>query len=263
MDLQLRGKRALVLASSRGLGAGIAETLAAEGAHVMVTGRDKTRLAELCAQLNARDMGGKAKFVCADMAESSAVEALAHAVDTEFDGLDILVNNSSGPAGGPVSATRPEQWLASFTMMVENIISLTNMVLPGMRERKWGRILTLASSGVEQPITNLGLSNTLRSALVGWSKTLAGEIAGDGVTANILIPGRIHTQRVDELDAAAAARTGTTAEAAAAASRASIPIGRYGRVEEFAATAAFLVSGPASYITGARIRCDGGYIKSI
>jgi len=263
MDLQLSGKRALVLASSRGLGAGIAETLAAEGAHVMVTGRDEARLAALCARLNALGTGGTATFTRVDMAESTAVETLARAVDNAFGGLDILVNNSGGPAGGPISAIGAEQWLASFTVMVERIVSLTNAVLPGMRARKWGRILTLASSGVEQPIANLGLSNALRSTLVGWSKTLAGEVAGDGVTANILIPGRIHTQRIDELDAAAAARTGTTAEAVAATSRASIPSGRYGRVEEFAATAAFLVSGPASYITGARIRCDGGYIKSI
>ena len=150
-----------------------------------------------------------------------------------------------------------------FQMMVHRVIDLTNRVLPGMREAGWGRILTIASSGVIQPIPNLALSNTLRSALVGWSKSLSNEVAGDGVCVNMLLPGRIHTERVDELDNANASKSGKAVEDVREASRLAIPAKRYGDVAEFAAVAAFLVSGKASYVTGSVIRCDGGATKSV
>ena len=169
--------------------------------------------------------------------------------------------------GGPPLAAMADTPLAvlreQFDAMVMRVIELSCLCLPAMRQAGWGRILTVASSGVVQPIPNLGLSNTLRSALVGWSKTLAGEVGRDGVTVNILLPGRIHTERLDELDAAAAGRQGKSLAEVAAASHATIPLGRYGTVEEFAAVAAFLVSGPASYVTGSMIRCDGGMIRSV
>ncbi len=262
MDLGLEGRRALVLASSRGLGLGIATTLVAEGATVLLTGRNAVRLEAAAAALTDRGPG-KALAAPCDMADADAVARLADAAAERLGGVDILVNNTGGPAPGAVATLAPEVWSSAFTVMVERVIALTNALLPGMRAAGWGRILTLTSSGVEQPIPNLGASNALRATLVGWSKTLAAEIAADGVTANILIPGRIHTDRVDELDAAAAARAGKSVEEIAAASRASIPMGRYGRVEEFAAVAAFLVSAQASYVTGARIRCDGGMIRAI
>jgi len=147
--------------------------------------------------------------------------------------------------------------------MVLSVVSLTARLLPQMRAQGWGRIVTIGSSGVIQPIPNLGLSNALRSALVGWSKSLSLDVAADGVTVNMLLPGRIHTERVDELDIAAATRTGQSLEDTRAASRATIPAGRYGDVAEFAAVAAFLASAPASYVTGSLIRCDGGAIKSV
>lgn len=262
MDMQLTNKRALVLASSRGLGLGVATELVKEGAEVLLTGRDVARLEAAAKELT--EMGpGRADWLQCDLAEEDAVARIAAAVNERMGGVDILVNNTGGPAPGPITQSQPAAWQAAFTTMVERVISLTNALLPGMRAQKWGRILTLTSSGVEQPIPNLGVSNTLRMALVGWSKTLAAEIAADNVTANILIPGRIHTARVDELDAAAAARSGKTVEEIAAASRATIPAGRYGTVEEYAAVAAFLVSGPASYVTGSKIRCDGGMIRSV
>ena len=143
------------------------------------------------------------------------------------------------------------------------IFKLAALVLPGMRERGWGRILTIASTGVVQPIPNLVMSNALRSSLVGWSKTLAAEVAKDGVTANLVLPGRIQTDRVDELDAANAKAQGKSVEEIAAAARASIPAGRYGRVEEFADTVCFLASERASYITGSLVRVDGGAVRSV
>ncbi|MDH2328948.1 SDR family oxidoreductase [Cereibacter sp. SYSU M97828] len=262
MDLQLRNRRALVLASSRGLGLGVASALVAEGAHVLLTGRDAARLQSAAEALSSSGPG-RADWVTCDLSKKGAVDTLVGAVADKMGGIDILVNNSGGPAPGPVAASQPDQWQAGFGMMVEPLVALTHALLPQMRAQKWGRILTLGSSGVEQPIPNLGISNSLRGALAGWSKTLAAEVAGEGVTANMLIPGRIHTDRVDELDAAAGARSGLTQAEVAAASRATIPAGRYGRIEEFAAVAAFLVSGAASYVTGSIVRCDGGMIRGI
>ncbi|EPX81869.1 SDR family oxidoreductase [Salipiger mucosus] len=262
MDLGLNGKRALVLASSRGLGLGIAEALVAEGAHVLLTGRDATRLEEAAARLTEGGPG-RADFAVADLAAPDAVAQLQAAATDKLGGVDILVNNTGGPPPGPITETSSEAWVSSFSTMVERVIGITNALLPAMRAQGWGRVLTLTSSGVEQPIPNLGMSNTLRAALLGWSKTTASEVAGDGVTCNVLLPGRIHTARVDDLDAAAAKRQGKSAEEVAAASRASIPTGRYGKVEEFASVAAFLVSEKASYVTGAKVRCDGGMIRSI
>ncbi|MEI4472976.1 SDR family oxidoreductase [Frigidibacter sp. MR17.24] len=262
MDLQLTGRRALVLASSRGLGLGVATALVAEGAHVLLTGRDADRLAAAAADLTARGPG-RADWTACDLGAEGAVETLVAAVADKLGGIDILVNNSGGPAPGPVHASQPESWRKGFESMIAPIVALTHALVPQMRAQGWGRVLTLASSGVAQPIPNLGISNSLRAALQGWSKTLATEVAADGVTANLLLPGRIHTDRVDELDAAAAARTGKTPAEVATASRATIPAGRYGRVEEFAAVAAFLCSGPASYVTGTSVRCDGGMIRGV
>ena len=148
-------------------------------------------------------------------------------------------------------------------MMVLRVIELTNLCIPELKKHGEGRVLTVGSGGVVQPIPNLGMSNTLRSALVGWNKTVSTEVAKDGITSNMLIPGRIHTERVDELDAAAAKRQNKTVEEVAEASRVMIPTGRYGRVDEFASVAAFLVSSRASYVTGSVVRCDGGQIRGV
>ncbi|MBE0531447.1 MAG: SDR family oxidoreductase [Rhodospirillales bacterium] len=262
MNIGLAGKRAVVTASSRGLGLGIAEALAREGAHVLLSGRTEERLAKATAEINARGQG-QADYFVADLAHAEAAEAIHHATLKAMGGTDILVNNTGGPPLAAMAETPLEVLRGQFDAMVMRVIELSCLCLPGMRQAGWGRILTVASSGVVQPIPNLGLSNTLRSALVGWSKTLAGEVGRDGVTVNVLLPGRIHTERLDELDGAAASRQGKTVAEIAAASHAVIPLGRYGTVEEFAAVAAFLVSGPASYVTGSMIRCDGGMIRSV
>ena len=262
MDLGLTGKRAVVTASSRGLGLGIAEALAAEGADVFLTGRSGDRLAKAVDAINAKGCG-RAHFAVADLAKADAATAIHRAALDAMGGIDVLVNNTGGPPLGPIAEASLTVLRDHFEMMVARVIELTHLCLPAMRRAGWGRVLTVTSSGVVQPIPNLGLSNTLRAALVGWSKTLAGEVGRDGVTVNVLIPGRIHTERVDELDGLAAKRQGKTVTEVAAASHAMIPIGRYGRVEEFAAVAAFLVGGPASYVTGSLIRCDGGIIRSV
>lgn len=244
MDLGIAGKRALVLGGLKGLGLAVADALRAEGAEVIAASRSAPGAARL------------------DLADRASVEALASDL-LGGGGVDILVNNSGGPAPGPAATATVEDWTRGFEAMAANLFHLTTLLLPPMRERGWGRIATIVSSGVEQPIPNLAVSNGVRAAIVGWSKTLAAEVAGDGVTVNVVLPGRIHTDRVDALDAANAARSGTDIEAVRAASRATIPAGRYGRPEEFAAVVAFLCSAKASYVTGSRVRCDGGMIRGI
>lgn len=262
MDLGLTGKRALVMSSSRGLGLGIADALAAEGANVLLTGRSEDRLKEATQAINARG-GGIAGWVAADLADGKSVEILAKAAEEAMGGVDCLLANTGGPPPGRMAHADLSVLAKHFDMMVLRVMEVAAAVVPGMRERGWGRILTIGSSGVEQPIPNLGLSNALRSSLVGWSKSMSNELAGDGITVNMILPGRIHTERVDELDAAAAKRTGKSVEEVAAASRATIPAGRYGTVEEFAKVATFLLSDAAGYVTGGLIRVDGGLIRSV
>jgi 3-oxoacyl-[acyl-carrier protein] reductase len=262
MDLGIKGKRALVLASSRGLGLGIAKALAQEGANVLLCGRSGEQLDANCKAINAQGKG-KADWIWADLSEDNFVGSVTAAVQEKFGGLDILVNNTGGPTPGTTEDMTPEKLETYFFSMVARVITLTNALLPGMKVQGWGRILTVASSGVIEPIANLALSNTLRPALAGWSKTLASEVAGHGVTTNLLLPGSILTARLDDLDGAAAKRTGKSVADIRVEKEARIPVGRYGKVEEFAATAAFLCSQPASYITGSLIRCDGGAARSV
>jgi 3-oxoacyl-[acyl-carrier protein] reductase len=260
MDLGLSGKRALVLSSSRGLGLGIAQALAAEGADVMLTARSADRLKAAAETINARGKG-RAHTHAGDLA--GGVEAIHRAAVEALGGIDVLVANTGGPPARTALAVKPEEWTPQFQAMVAPVFHLASLVLPGMQERRWGRLVTVASSGVIQPIPNLAMSNALRSAILGWSKTLAAEVAKDGITVNLVLPGRIDTDRLAELDAANAKAQGKTVEEVSAAAIGTIPVGRYGRVEEFGDVVAFLASERASYITGSMIRIDGGMIRSV
>jgi 3-oxoacyl-[acyl-carrier protein] reductase len=260
MDLGLAGKRALVLSSSRGLGRGVAESLAAEGANVMMTARSGDRLQAAVEAINARGQGRAHAFV-ADL--KADVEKIHAAAMEALGGIDILVANTGGPPARTALNVQPDEWMPQFEAMVVPVFRLAALVLPGMRERKFGRILTIASTGVQQPIPNLVISNALRSSIVGWSKTLSAEVAKDGITVNVVLPGRIETDRTGELDAANAKAQGKTVEQVAEASRTMIPAARYGRVQEFADVVCFLASERASYVTGSSIRVDGGSVRSI
>src|SRR5215212_4662428 len=260
MDLGLAGKRALVLSSSRGLGLGVAESLAHEGAHVMMTARSGDRLEAAASRINASGPGRAHTFV-GDLAQN--VEAIHEAAQRALGGVDILVANTGGPPARTALEVRGEEWVPQFEAIALPVFKIAALVLPGMRERGWGRILTIASSGVVQPIPNLVLSNALRSSIVGWSKTLATEVAKDGITVNLVLPGRIQTARVEELDAANAKAKGKSVEEIAEAARTSIPAARYGTVEEFADVVCFLASTRASYVTGSMIRVDGGAVRSV
>lgn len=275
MDLGIAGKTALVAASTGGLGLAVARALAAEGARVAVVGRRRDRAKEIVAELQAaygtgtlasgslRSSGFDAVAIEADLGTPEGIESAVDQTVANLGPIDILVLNGPGPKPGAAATLSSDEMAAAFDLLVKPHHALVSRVLPGMRERRWGRILAIGSSGVTAPLPNLAVSNTGRAALAGYLKTLAAEVALDDVTVNLLLPGRIATDRVTQLDQAAAKRRGTTLEDIQLESRKTIPARRYGERAEFGAAAAFLCSAPASYITGVALRCDGGLIRSL
>jgi 3-oxoacyl-[acyl-carrier protein] reductase len=261
LDLGLNDRTALVMGAGGGLGGAIAATLAAEGARVAVADIDLAAAERTASAIAAR--GGRALPVAWDLADLGMIAGNLARIEAELGPVDVLVNNTGGPPPTPVAGQDPAQWSKHFGAMVLSVIAITDAVLPGMRARKWGRVITSTSSGVVAPIANLGISNALRLSLVGWSKTLAREVGGDGITCNIVLPGRIATARISYLDEQKAKREGRTVEDVARESTASIPVGRYGNPQEYGDVVAFLASARASYITGSIIRIDGGLIPSI
>jgi 3-oxoacyl-[acyl-carrier protein] reductase len=261
MDLGLKGKTALILGGSKGLGRGVADALAAEGVAVALVARSKETLNEAVAQIKAT--GAQAIGFAADTGDWSSLEAAANGARAELGPIDILLNNSGGPPASRVIGVKPEIWEQQFHTMVLSFFRLTDLLVPSMRERKWGRIINIASESVVQPIPQIAISNTLRGAVVGWAKTLAGEVARDGVTVNTLLPGAFDTDRVRQIQQATSAREGVSLEEFAQRAARGIPVGRMGRAEEFGAAAAFIASQWAGYITGSLIRLDGGSIRSI
>jgi 3-oxoacyl-[acyl-carrier protein] reductase len=265
MDFGLNGKTALVLGAGGGLGRAISIALAGEGAKIAVADIDTKAIAETEAALAS--LGGKGDVktmgLVWDLADLSSIDAHIKSIETELGPVDILVNITGGPPPTPASGQDPAMWSKHFQSMVLSVIAITDRVLPSMRQRKWGRVITSTSSGVVSPIPNLAISNALRLSLVGWSKTLAREVGRDGITANIILPGRIATGRIKFLDETKAKRESRSLEDVVAESVSTIPLGRYGMPEEYAAAVAFLASERAAYITGSVIRVDGGLIASI
>lgn len=261
MDLGIAGKTALVFGAGSGLGQAIALALGREGAHVWCAGRNSATLEATATAI--RQAGGTADVQTWDLADLSVIDTNMSRIEAASGPVGILINNTGGPPPTTAQAQSPDLWLSNFQSMVLSVIAITDRVLPGMRAAKWGRIITSTSSGVVSPIANLGISNALRLSLVGWSKTLAREVGRDGITANIVLPGRIATSRIQFLDEQRAKRENRPIETVASDSLASIPVGRYGDPAEYGDTVAFIASTRASYITGSTIRVDGGMITSI
>ncbi len=262
MDLGLKGKIALVAAASRGLGRAVAEELAAEGASLILCARNAETLSLVSNQI-AKTTGVPVLEVVADVSVAEDVARVVQSGLERFGRIDILVTNAGGPPAGRFESLSREMWDAAIRLTLDSVLELTRGVLPGMKERRWGRILNITSIAVKQPVENLMLSNSLRAAVTGFARTLANEVATHGVTVNNILPGYTRTERVEELAQAAAEREGISASEASAKWEMEIPMRRLGEPREFAALAAFLVSERASYITGSSIAVDGGWIRSL
>jgi 3-oxoacyl-[acyl-carrier protein] reductase len=262
MDLGLRGRVAIVAAASKGLGRATAMELAAEGARVVICARNAETLADTRDAI-VEATRAEVHAVEADVSTMEGIERVASAAERTFGAVDILVNNAGGPPSGPFESHDWARWEEAVNLTLRSAIELTRLVLPGMRERKWGRVLNVTSIAVKQPVDGLMLSNSIRSAVTGWARTLANEVARDGVTVNNILPGYTATDRVEQLNAATAAREGISAEEVRRRSEQQIPMRRLGDPREFAALAAFLVSDRASYITAQSIAVDGGWIRAL
>jgi 3-oxoacyl-[acyl-carrier protein] reductase len=261
VDLELRGRTAVVGGATSGLGRASAEALAAEGCDLLIWSRRADALAGTADELRATH-GVRVEHVAADAADPDAAATVADAAEA-FGPIDILISNAGGPPTTDPTATDPAAWSRSLQLLGITPIELATRLLPGMRERQWGRIVAILSSGVRQPIHELVYSNAGRSVLAAWLKTTARAVAAEGVTLNGVMPGRIATPRVHELDSGRAEREGRTEEDVRAAHIATIPAGRYGRPEELGSLVAFLASERASYITGQLVAVDGGLIAGM
>src|SRR5688572_1596229 len=262
MDLGLRDKVALVAASSQGLGLAVAEELAAEGAKLIMCARGEDTLRKASDSI-ARSTGVEILGVGGDLTSLDDIQRIVSTGLNRFGRIDILVTNSGGPPSGTFDTFTNDDWENAVRGLLTSVINLTRLVLPGMKERGWGRILCITSIAAKQPVEGLMLSNSIRAAVTGFAKTLSNEVAEFGVTVNTILPGYTATERVQDLADALAEREGTDASKIRARWEAEIPMRRLARPEEFAALAAFLVSERASYITGSSIAVDGGWIKSM
>jgi 3-oxoacyl-[acyl-carrier protein] reductase len=262
MDLGLRGKVALVAAASRGLGRAVAEELAAEGASLAMCARGKGALDEASEAIRTAN-GVDVIGIAADVSRPEDVARLVHATIDRFSRIDILVTNAAGPPSGTFESLGPEKWDEAVRVTLLSTVNLCRAVLPGMRQRRWGRIINITSITVKQPVEGLMLSNSLRAGVTGFARTLANEVATEGITVNNILPGYTRTQRVEDLAKAASEREGISIAEATKKWEAEIPMRRLGEPREFAAVAAFLASERASYITGTSIQVDGGWIRSL
>lgn len=262
-NMDLIDKRALVCGSTQGIGLASAVALAGSGTSVILVARDPERLEAARASLPSSAPGQKHETIAADFADPEGVRAAVAQWIEERGPIQILVNNTGGPPGGPIAGATPDQFLAALrSHLVANHL-LAQALIPGMQASGYGRIVNIVSTSVKQPIPGLGVSNTTRGAVASWAKTLAGEVAQFGITVNNVLPGSTKTGRLDSIVEGRARATGVPRESIEAAMKAEIPMGRFGTPEEIAAAVLFLASPAASYITGVSLAVDGGRTSAL
>lgn len=262
MDLGLRGKNALVIASSQGLGKAVAAELVKEGANVMITSRNEEKLQQVQKELQGLGTGKVVYCVC-DITKSEEIQNLVDKTHEQLGDIEILLNNAGGPPSGGFGNFDDEAWQQAFELNLLSYIRITRAVLPDMQKQGWGRIANIASISVKQPMPNLILSNTFRNGIVGLSKTLSDELGPQNILVNVLAPGQIATDRIAQLNEDRAQKQGITVAEVEEAALKSIPLKKLGTPEEFGKTAAFLLSEANSYITGSTILVDGGMARTI
>ncbi len=262
MDLGLAGKVAIVCGASAGMGKATAAALAREGARVAICSRNRAHV-EAAAREIGSATGGQVLAFAADVTDGKAVDAMMEKVRSQLGPPEILVNNSGGPPPGNFQDTPEEAWEPAHRLTLEAPVALCRRVLPGMKEKRWGRIVTITSLTVKQPSETLLLSNTYRTGLTAFLKTLAGEVAPFGITVNCVCPGYTDTERLNELAQNLAAKRGVTAAQVREDWKKAIPAGRLGRPEEIADLIAYLTSNQAGYITGVSVLADGGHIRAL
>lgn len=261
MNLGIDGRVALVAASSRGLGRAAARELAEGGASLVLCARGADTLEAAAAEL--RETGAHVEAVVADVAREDGVRSVVDAAHHRFGRVDVLVTNAGGPPAGPFEDHDLQAWRDAVRLNLESAVGLVQGVLPGMKERGWGRIINITSVAVKQPVDGLMLSNSVRAAVTGFARTLANEVASHGVTVNNVLPGFTRTERLEELVAKAAKREGIDRAQALARWEEAIPAGRLGEPQELGALVAFLASERAAYITGTSIPVDGGWVRGL
>ncbi|HEY8205256.1 MAG TPA: SDR family oxidoreductase [Pyrinomonadaceae bacterium] len=262
MDFGIKDRVALVAAASRGIGYGAALELAREGARVFLCSRDERRASEAAEKIH-NETGANVAGIAADVTNGSDVERFVRLATERAGRIDICVTNAGGPPATTFADTDIEMFRQAFELNGLSAIRLAKLVLPGMRERKWGRIINVTSISVKQPVDGLLLSNTVRAGLTGWAKTVSNEVAADGVTVNNVAPGYTLTERQDELAVARGKALGKSKEEMIEMWASQTPMRRIASPEEIAAAIAFLASERASYITGVTLQVDGGWVRSL
>jgi 3-oxoacyl-[acyl-carrier protein] reductase len=262
MDLGLEGRVAVVAGSSQGLGRAIADELANERADVVINSRSAEKLAAVKSEIEKRSGANVESFAC-DLTDPAGPPALIAAAEAAFGKVDILVTNIGGPPSGMFEEHDAQGWRDAIAQNLESVVNLVRAALPGMKERRWGRIVNVTSISVKQPVAGLILSNSIRAAVTGFAKTIANEAAPFNVTVNNVLPGFTRTERLVHLAEAIAEREGSSVPDAYAGWEAEIPMGRLADPPEVGAVAAFLCSERASYVTGQSVAVDGGWIKGL
>jgi 3-oxoacyl-[acyl-carrier protein] reductase len=262
MDLGLKGRVAVVAGSSQGLGRAIADALAAEGTDLVINSRSAEKLEPVKEEIVSAT-GVRVEAVACDLSDPLGAAKLISEAETRLGRVDILVTNTGGPPAGMFEDFGPDVWRQAIAQNFESVVNLVRAALPGMKERRWGRIVNVTSISVKQPVAGLILSNAVRAGVTGFAKTVSNEAAPYNVTVNNVLPGYTRTERLIHLAESVAERDGTTIEGAYEGWASEIPMGRLGEPEELGAVAAFLCSERASYVTGQSLAVDGGWIKGL